>query len=230
MIAVDAVTKVYGAFDAAVHALAGVTLRIGQGELVAITGPSGSGKSTLMNVLGCLDRPSNGSYQLAGREVSSLEDDELAVMRNRIIGFVFQSFNLLPRKTALENVALPLVYAGVEREERRERARASLVQVGLGDRLEHRPSQLSGGQSQRVAIARALASQPKLVLADEPTGNLDSRSSDEIMGILTGLASREITVIIVTHDPTIAGRCRRRVRIVDGLIAEDRTTSPEARA
>ncbi len=221
MIEADTITKVYGEGEVAVRALDGISFFIGPGELVAITGPSGSGKSTLMNVLGCLDQPSGGRYLLDGKDVSGLDDDALAGVRNRFIGFVFQSFNLLPRKTALENVALPLVYAGVPPAERAERAAARLTQVGLKDRLHHRPSQLSGGQCQRVAIARALVTQPRLLLADEPTGNLDTRSSEDIMAALVGLSDQGLTVVIVTHDPKVASRCRRRLRIVDGKLAED---------
>jgi putative ABC transport system ATP-binding protein len=216
------VSKVYGRGDIAVRALDDLSFEIETGGLVAVTGPSGSGKSTLLNLLGCLDRPTGGRYVLADRDVSELDDDELATVRNRFIGFVFQSFNLLPRKSALDNVALPLVYANLPREERLERARARLEQVGLGDRILHRPNELSGGQNQRVAIARALVTEPRLILADEPTGNLDSHSGDDIMNIIVGLREAgDMTVVIVTHDPEVAARCERRMRIVDGNIEAD---------
>lgn len=222
MIRLEAVSKIYGSGEIEVRALDGLTVNIDAGDLVAVTGPSGSGKSTLLNLLGCLDRPTTGNYSLADRDVSQLDDDDLAAVRNRFIGFVFQSFNLLPRKTALDNVALPLVYANVPRDERLERAREQLEQVGLGDRTHHLPTQLSGGQNQRVAIARALVTRPKLILADEPTGNLDTHSSEEIMNVLIGLrAQGDLTVVIVTHDPTVAERCARRIQIVDGRIAND---------
>lgn len=222
MIRLEAVSKIYGSGEIEVRALDGLTVNIDAGDLVAVTGPSGSGKSTLLNLLGCLDRPTTGNYSLADRDVSQLDDDDLAAVRNRFIGFVFQSFNLLPRKTALDNVALPLVYANVPRDERLERAREQLEQVGLGDRTHHLPTQLSGGQNQRVAIARALVTRPKLILADEPTGNLDTHSSEEIMNVLIGLrAQGNLTVVIVTHDPTVAERCARRIQIVDGRIAND---------
>lgn len=222
MIELADVYKIYGSGESEVRALDGVTCTLTAGELIAITGPSGSGKSTLMNILGCLDRPTSGRYTLEGQDVSSLDDDALANIRNKFIGFVFQSFNLLPRKTALENVALPLVYAGVPKIERLRRAALRLEQVGLGERLHHQPNQLSGGQCQRVAIARALVTEPKLLLADEPTGNLDTRSGSEIMRLLIDMQQRaSITVAIVTHDPKIAEMCQRRLRIVDGKIAED---------
>ncbi len=202
-------------------ALRGVTLEIHRNEYVAVMGPSGSGKSTMMNVLGCLDTPSAGEYWLNGEEVSRLGDDELARVRNREIGFVFQTFNLLPRATALHNVELPLVYAGVRARERRERAVAALERVGLGDRMDHRPNELSGGQRQRVAIARALVNRPSILLADEPTGNLDSVTSDEIMGVFASLHAAGQTVIMVTHEPDIAARAERRIVLRDGRVESD---------
>ena len=220
IIEIDDVTKVYRTGSIEVHALRGATLTIMPGELVSIMGPSGSGKSTLMNVIGCLDQPTSGTYCLDGAEVGQLSDDELAAIRNRKIGFVFQSFNLLPRTTALEQVELPLVYGGVRH--RRERALEALEAVGLSDRVHHRPTELSGGQQQRVAIARALAMEPSIIMADEPTGNLDTRSSEEIMAIFQGLnEERGITVIFVTHEPDIAQHTRRIVHLRDGHITTD---------
>jgi putative ABC transport system ATP-binding protein len=204
-----------------VHALRGVDLAIRRNEYVAIMGPSGSGKSTLMNVLGCLDTPSGGEYWLNGELVSNMSDDELARVRNREIGFVFQTFNLLPRASALHNVELPLVYAGVPSRERRRRARQALDQVQLGDRVTHRPNELSGGQRQRVAIARALVNSPAILLADEPTGNLDSATSAEIMGVFEDLARQGQTVIMVTHESEIAAHARRVVVLRDGRISSD---------
>ncbi|MEN9543297.1 MAG: hypothetical protein RLZZ598_130 [Pseudomonadota bacterium] len=204
-----------------VHALQGVSLRIGHGEFVAIMGASGSGKSTLMNILGCLDQPTSGSYSLAGDGVEHLDADALASIRNRRIGFVFQQFNLLPRTSAVENVALPLVYAGIAPRERELRARASLVKVGLADRALHTPAELSGGQQQRVAIARALVNDPQMILADEPTGALDTHTSEEVMRLLTALNDDGITVILVTHEHDVAAWARRRIVFRDGRIVED---------
>jgi putative ABC transport system ATP-binding protein len=214
--------KSYDSGEVAVHALRGVSLAVAPGESVAIMGSSGSGKSTLMNILGCLDRPTAGEYRLAGRNVAGLDRNTLAEVRNRTLGFVFQSFNLLPRTTALENVALPLVYAGVPARERRSRARRALERVGLAERLEHHPNQLSGGQQQRVAIARALVTEPGVILADEPTGNLDSRTSAEVMALFQQLASAGMTIVLVTHEPDIAACATRVVELADGLVVVDR--------
>ena len=213
--------KVYKMGEVEVHALRGANVKIRRGEIVSIMGPSGSGKSTLMNILGCLDRPSGGQYILDNEDVSHLNSDQLAVIRNRKVGFVFQSFNLLPRATALSNVELPLRYAGITRG-RAERAKQALEAVGLGDRLHHRPTELSGGQQQRVAIARALINDPAIIMADEPTGNLDSKSGKEIMDLLLRLnRERGTTVIIVTHDPTVAEQTGRIIRLHVGLVVED---------
>jgi putative ABC transport system ATP-binding protein len=212
--------------DVMVHALRGVSLQLAEGEFLAVMGASGSGKSTLMNILGCLDRPTTGKYFLGGREVSNLTRNELARLRNRTLGFVFQSFNLLPRTTALENAELPLIYSGSSRHERRRRAEAALARVGLGDRAGHHPNQLSGGQQQRVAIARALVSDPKIILADEPTGNLDSRTSVEVMALFQELGGQGITVILVTHEADIARYASRVVMMRDGLILSDRRQQP----
>ncbi len=204
-----------------IHALRDVSLGIARGEYVAIMGPSGSGKSTLMNLLGCLDTPSSGEFVLNGTRVSQMDDNELAEVRNREIGFVFQSFNLLPRSDALHNVELPLIYSGMPAEQRREQALNALRHVGLGDRVHHRPNEMSGGQRQRVAIARALVNNPSILLADEPTGNLDSKTGDEIMALFHALWQKGNTIIVVTHEEEIAQHARRIVRIRDGLIASD---------
>jgi putative ABC transport system ATP-binding protein len=223
LIDVRDMTKVYGEGANAVHALAGVSLRVYPGEFVAIMGPSGSGKSTFMHLLGCLDHPTSGSYKLAGEEVSHLSGDELAAIRSKRIGFVFQSFNLLARTSALENVELPMVYAGVSAEQRRRRATELLRRVGLGERLDHAPSELSGGQQQRVAIARALANGAPLLMADEPTGNLDSKSSADIMTLFQALTHEQaLTIIVVTHDVNVAAWSKRVVTFRDGLVIDDR--------
>lgn len=219
VVAGENLTKIYPMGKWQVHALNGVSLRIAAGEVVAIMGPSGSGKSTLMNILGCLDRPSSGSYFLDGELVSSLRDDALARIRGRKVGFVFQSFNLLPRISALENVELPMRYVGNGGRTRRQRAQAALEAVGLGDRLHHKPTELSGGQQQRVAIARALVNDPAIILADEPTGALDTRSGREILDLLLQLnRERGTTIILVTHDPTVAGRAQRIITMCDGKV------------
>jgi putative ABC transport system ATP-binding protein len=226
LIHLDHVSKRYTIGESDVTALRDVSLDIHDGEFLAIMGSSGSGKSTLMNILGCLDRPSEGEYWLTGRDVSKLDRAELADVRNQLLGFVFQSFNLLPRTSALENVELPLVYAGMRSKERRERAREALSRVGLADRMLHTPSQLSGGQQQRVAIARALVGQPKVILADEPTGNLDSRTSLEIIGLFQELNRANITLVLVTHEPDIASYTRRVISLRDGRISTDRRQEP----
>lgn len=225
MIDIQAATRVFKVGTEEVHALRGVDLHIAQGEMVAIVGPSGSGKSTLMNMIGCLDTPTGGRYVLDGVDVKTLDDDGLARLRNRKIGFVFQSFNLLPRQTALDNVALPLRYAGVSAKERKEASLRALARVDLSDRVTHRPDQLSGGQKQRVAIARALVTDPAIVLADEPTGALDQRTGSEILTLFRKLNADGATIIIVTHDHAIAGSMPRKITIVDGVIVGD-----EARA
>ena len=216
------ITKSYVMGDNVVHALRNISLVIEKGEWISIMGPSGSGKSTMMNILGCLDRPTSGKYLLDGAEVEKLTDDQLALERNKKIGFVFQNFNLLPRMDALNNVALPLIYSGVPREERLKKAAEVLTRVGLGERLDHRPNELSGGQKQRVAIARALINDPTIILADEPTGNLDSRSGEEIMSMLGELHKQGRTIVLVTHEADIAEFARRVVVIKDGEIIEDR--------
>jgi putative ABC transport system ATP-binding protein len=227
MIHVHDVTKVYRMGDVEVHALRGVTLEIGAGEFVAVMGASGSGKSTLMNLLGCLDRPTTGAYRLDGHEVSRLGSDQLALIRNQTLGFVFQSFNLLSRTSAIENVELPLVYTNVRTAERQRRARESLERVGLGDRLHHHPNQMSGGQQQRVAIARALVTQPKVILADEPTGNLDSVTSVEVMALLQELWRSGITILLVTHEPDIATFADRVIVMKDGRVRSDQRQKPQ---
>lgn len=227
MLEVRDLTKVYRLGRIKVPALRGVSLAVSAGEMVAIMGPSGSGKSTLMNVLGCLDRPSGGTYRLDGEEVSKKSDRELANIRNRKLGFIFQSYNLLPQLTALENVELPLIYRGLPGRERRRRAEEALVRLGLKDRLRHSPRELSGGQQQRVAIARAIAARPEVILGDEPTGNLDSRSGEEILAVFQELHREGITIVMVTHDPNVARHCERVVRLVDGHIVNDERVAPE---
>jgi putative ABC transport system ATP-binding protein len=222
------VTKVYGEGDTAVHALRGVSLGVERGDYVAIMGASGSGKSTLMNILGCLDVPTTGRYLLDGTDVGTLDDRRQAILRNRKIGFVFQSFNLIPRMSALANVELPLAYGGVKAAGRRRRALAALDQVGLADRVEHEPNELSGGQQQRVAVARALVTAPALLLADEPTGNLDTRSSTDVLRVLDRLSASGRTIVLITHEDDVARHAKRVVRLVDGRIVEDRRTASVA--
>ncbi len=224
VIALGSLEKVYEMGANSVHALRGVDLKIVVNEYVAIMGPSGSGKSTLLNILGCLDVPSSGTYALNGQRVDQMEDDDLARIRNREIGFIFQTFNLLPRADALRNVELPLVYSGASGAERRERAARALADVGLGDRMDHRPNELSGGQRQRVAIARALVNEPAIILADEPTGALDTQTGDEIMELIDQLHAQGNTIILVTHEGHIASHSRRVIRFRDGMIESDQVT------
>jgi putative ABC transport system ATP-binding protein len=226
LIEIKGIQKIYRMGDVDVHALRDVSLTIHEGESVAVMGPSGSGKSTLMNILGCLDRPTAGVYRLLGEEVSGMDRNALARLRNRTLGFVFQSFNLLSRTSALENVELPMLYAGISGRERHKRSREALERVGLGDRIHHHPNQMSGGQQQRVAIARALVMQPRLMVADEPTGNLDSRTSVEIMALFQELGRSGITLLLVTHEPDIARYASRVVVMRDGLVQSDRRQPP----
>ena len=221
LIDIEKVKKIYDLGAEKIHALDGVSLKIEQGEYIAIMGPSGSGKSTIMNILGCLDTPTSGSYLFEEEQVGEMDDDQLAGIRNEKIGFVFQTFNLLPRISTLHNVELPLIYGGVSLESRRERAKMVLEQVGLGDRMDHKPNELSGGQRQRVAVARALANEPSIILADEPTGNLDSKTGEDIMLLFNELHQAGNTIILVTHEEYIAENAHRIIRLHDGLIASD---------
>ena len=230
IIVAEGLRKTYVLGGDELHALDGVDLTVEEGEFVAIMGSSGSGKSTLMNILGCLDRPTSGRYLLSGRDVSQMNRGQLAEVRNELIGFVFQSFNLLPRTSALENVELPLVYAGLSRDERRKRATAALERVGLGGRLEHRPSQLSGGQQQRVAVARAIVNRPRLVLADEPTGNLDSKTSASVMALFQDLWKEGLTILYVTHEPDVASYASRVIVVRDGRVLSDQRQTPRLAA
>src|SRR5256712_493742 len=226
VIDIENITKDYVMGEEIVRALRGVSLQIRRNEYLAVMGPSGSGKSTLMNMLGCLDTPTSGRYEFNGRNVADMDDDELAAIRNREIGFVFQTFNLLPRANSLRNVELPLIYAGMDPEARQERATQALTDVGLGDRIQHKPNELSGGQRQRVAIARALVNNPSIILADEPTGNLDSQTGNEIMALFDRLQSEGNTIVLVTHENDIAGYAHRIVHIKDGVIASDESKGP----
>ena len=223
IVSLDRVSRTYAMDRVEVHALQDVSLEVGQGEFVAIVGPSGSGKSTMMNIVGCLDRPTAGTYRLAGTPVAALNDDGLAKLRSRTIGFVFQSYNLLPRTSALDNVATPLLYQGVGRRERVRRATAALERLGLGDRLDHEPNELSGGQQQRVAVARALVGEPAILLADEPTGNLDSRNGEAVMDLLRELHLSGATLCMVTHDPRFASIADRTIHLFDGRVVEERS-------
>ncbi|NTW48125.1 MAG: ABC transporter ATP-binding protein [Chlorobiales bacterium] len=227
MIRIEAVSKLYTMGEEIVRALRRVDLRIYQNEYVAIMGPSGSGKSTLMNLIGCLDTPTSGIYELNGKDVSTMVDDELAAIRNREIGFVFQTFNLLPRSDSLQNVELPLIYSGLPPEERKRRALSALENVGLADRVHHKPNELSGGQRQRVAIARALVTNPSIILADEPTGNLDTKTGEDIMNLLEALYEKGNTIIVVTHEEDIAKHARRIIRLRDGMIESDTSVHEE---
>jgi putative ABC transport system ATP-binding protein len=221
IIEIKNITRDFPLGNEIVHVLKGIDLTINRGEYVALMGPSGSGKSTLMNLLGCLDTPTGGTYVLNGKHVSKMEDEELAEIRNKEIGFVFQTFNLMPRTTALDNVALPMVYAGYSKSERNERATEVLTQVGLADRMDHKPNQLSGGQRQRVAVGRALVNKPSIILADEPTGNLDSKTSLEIMGLFDDIHANGNTVILVTHEEDVAQHAHRIIRLRDGVVESD---------
>lgn len=225
LLELNSISKSYPIGGEVVHALRSITLKIEKGEYVALMGPSGSGKSTLMNILGCLDSPSGGTYILNGKEVSKMSENELADIRNKEIGFIFQTFNLIPRSTALDNVALPLVYSGTKKEERIARAQKALEDVGLSDRSTHKPNELSGGQRQRVAVARALVNNPSIILADEPTGNLDSKTSQEIMNLFEEIHQKGNTVIVVTHEEDIARHAHRIIRIKDGLVDSDQPNS-----
>ncbi len=230
LVRLDGISRTYGEGRLAVHALRPLDLRVAPGELLAVTGPSGSGKSTLLHVLGCLDRPSAGAYHLEGRDVARFSDAELAEVRNRLIGFVFQRFHLLRDESARRNVELPLLYAGVPPAERRRRALAALEEVGLSERADHLPGELSGGEQQRVALARALVKAPRLLLADEPTGNLDAANGNTVLGLIEGLRDRGVTVILITHDPAVAARASRRLRIEQGVVSEERAPSAPAPA